>query len=89
MPLCKPIIATTAVLSFVHFWNDFLPPMIYLNNSEKFTIAIGLRFFMGVYETDLHLMMAAATLALIPVVLVFLFGQRYFIRSIVLSGTKG
>ena len=89
MPLCKPIIATTAVLSFVHHWNDFLPPMIYLNSSDKFTIAIGLRFFMGVYETDLHLMMAAATLALIPVVLVFLFGQRYFIKSIVLSGTKG
>jgi multiple sugar transport system permease protein len=89
LPLCKPILATTVVLGFIQHWNDFLPPMIYLNSSENFTIAIGLRFFMGVYETDLHLMMAAATLALIPVVLVFLFGQRYFIRSIVLSGTKG
>jgi ABC-type glycerol-3-phosphate transport system permease component len=89
MPLCKPIIATIAVFSFVAHWNDFLTPLIYLNSSDKFTLAVGLRFFQGAYGTDMHLLMAASTLALIPVLLVFFVGQKYFVRSIVMSGVKG
>jgi len=89
MPLCKPIIATIAVFSFVAHWNDFLTPLIYLNSSDNFTLALGLRFFQGAYTTDLHLLMAASALALLPVIVVFSLGQKYFVRSIVLTGTKG
>lgn len=89
MPLCKPIIATIAVFSFVAHWNDFLTPLIYLNSSDNFTLAIGLRFFQGAYSTDMHLLMAASTLVLLPVLIVFLVGQRHFVKSIVLTGTKG
>jgi multiple sugar transport system permease protein len=89
MPLCKPVVATVAVFTFVAQWNDFLSPMIYLNSTDNFTLAIGLRMFQGAYQTDLHLLMAAATVVLLPVVVVFLLGQRYFVKSIVLSGTKG
>jgi ABC-type glycerol-3-phosphate transport system permease component len=89
MPLCKPIIATLAVFSFVGHWNDFLTPLIYLNSSDRFTLAVGLRFFQGAYNTDMHLLMAASTMVLLPVLVVFFLGQKYFVRSIVLSGTKG
>jgi multiple sugar transport system permease protein len=89
MPLCKPIIATIAVFSFVAHWNDFLTPLIYLNSSEKFTLALGLQFFRGTYETDMHLLMAASTLVLLPVILVFFFAQKQFVKSIVLTGMKG
>ena len=89
MPLCKPIIATIAIFSFVGHWNDFLTPLIYLNSTEKFTLAIALRFFQGAYNTDMHLLMAASTLMLLPVILVFFLGQKHFVKSIVMSGTKG
>ena len=89
IPLCKPIFATIAVFAFVGHWNDFLTPLIYLNTSDKFTLALGLRFFQGTYNTDIHLLMAASTLVLIPVLLVFFLGQKHFVRSIVLSGVKG
>jgi multiple sugar transport system permease protein len=89
MPLCKPILATIAVFSFVAHWNDFLTPLIYLNSSEKFTLALGLQFFRGTYETDMHLLMAASTLVLLPVILVFFFAQKQFVKSIVLTGMKG
>ena len=89
MPLCKPILATIAVFSFVAHWNDFLTPLIYLNSSDKFTLAVGLRFFQGAYGTEMHLLMAASTLALLPVLVVFFLGQKYFVQSIVMSGVKG
>jgi multiple sugar transport system permease protein len=89
MPLCKPIVATIAVFSFVAHWNDFLTPLIYLNSSEKFTLALGLQFFRGTYDTDMHLLMAASTLVLLPVILVFFFAQKQFVKSIVLTGMKG
>jgi multiple sugar transport system permease protein len=89
MPLCKPIVATIAVFAFVGHWNDFLNPLIYLNSSDKYTLAVGLRFFQGAYNTDLHLLMAASTLVLIPVLIVFFLGQKHFVKSIVLSGVKG
>lgn len=89
MPLCKPIIATIAVFSFVAHWNDFLTPLIYLNSSEKFTLALGLQFFRGAYETQMHLLMAASTVVLLPVIVVFFFAQKQFVRSIVLTGIKG
>jgi ABC-type glycerol-3-phosphate transport system permease component len=89
MPLCRPIVTTIAVFSFIAHWNEFMGPLIYLNSEEKLTLALGLRVFQGSYTTYLHLLMAAATLALLPVIVVFFFAQKQFVRSIVLSGLKG
>jgi multiple sugar transport system permease protein len=95
LPLCKPALAAVAVISFLAGWDDFLGPLIYLNSSEKFTIALGLRFFQIARGSEqggaptLHLLMAASILAVVPPILLFFFAQRYLIRGIVLSGIKG
>jgi multiple sugar transport system permease protein len=89
MPLCRPIVATIAVFSFIAHWNEFMGPLIYLNSPEKMTLALGLRTFQSAYTSYLHLLMAAATLALIPVIVLFFFAQKQFVKSIVLSGLKG
>jgi multiple sugar transport system permease protein len=89
LPLCKPVIATIAVFSFIANWNDFMGPLIYLNSPENQTLALGLRSFQGTYTTHLHLLMAAATLVLLPILVVFFFAQKQFIRSVALTGIKG
>jgi multiple sugar transport system permease protein len=89
LPLSWPVIATIAVFSFVYNWNDFLNPLIYLNSSDKFTLALGLQTFTTVYGSKYHLMMAAATLMLLPIMLVFFIGQKYFIEGIATTGLKG
>ena len=93
LPLCKPALATVAVLSFIGSWGDFLTPLIYLNNPSKFTVALGLNFFQNVPQTSgmpmQNLLMAASVMATLPPVLLFFVAQRYFVEGIVLSGTKG
>jgi len=93
LPLCKPILATVAVLSFISGWNDFVNPIIYLSSPEKFTLAVGLNFFKSVPEsTGLpldHLLMAGSVMVIIPVLVIFFSAQRYFVQGIVLSGIKG
>jgi len=88
LPLSKPALATVAVFSFILHWNDFMMPLIYLNSVEKQTLAVGLRWFQGQYGTNYHLLMAAAALALIPVIIIFFAAQRYFVRGITLTGLK-
>jgi ABC-type glycerol-3-phosphate transport system permease component len=88
LPLSKPALATVAVFSFVGHWNDFMTPLIYLNSPENQTIAVGLQSFRGQYGTDLHLLMAASTLALLPVLAIFASAQRYFIQGITFTGMK-
>jgi multiple sugar transport system permease protein len=88
LPLAKPALSVVAVFAFVNTWNDFLGPLIYLNSQEKFTIAVGLAGFSGAYTGQWSLLMAGATLALLPVLLVFAFGQRYFIQGIAFTGGK-
>lgn len=88
LPLAKPALAVVAVFTFVNTWNDFLGPLIYLNSQEKFTIAVGLAGFSGAYTGQWSLLMAGATLALLPVLGVFAFGQRYFIQGIAFTGGK-
>lgn len=89
LPLSKPALATVAVFSFVEHWNDFMRPLIYLNSLEKQTIAVGLRSFQGQHGTDFHWLMAASTIALVPVLIIFFVAQRYFVRGIAFSGMKG
>jgi len=90
VPLAKPAIATLTVLSFIGRWNDFMTPLIYLRSYEKFPIAVGLNMFKDSYGLSLpHLLIAASTIALIPVLITFFLAQRYFVRGIVLTGIKG
>ena len=95
MPLMKPVMATIAVLSFLWAWNDFMGPLIYLSTPEKFTIALGMRYFdvtpagqsWGM-PTD-HLLMAVCVMSTTPILILFFSAQRYFVRGIVMSGIKG
>ncbi|HVC31991.1 MAG TPA: carbohydrate ABC transporter permease [Chloroflexota bacterium] len=88
-PLSVPAIATVALFSFIAQWNDFLAPLIYLNDLDKMTIAVGLQFFKGQEASDWNLLMAAATGAVLPIIVVFFFTQKLFIQGIALTGLKG
>lgn len=89
VPLSRPAIITVAIFATLNAWNDFLGPLIYLNSSEKYTLALGLNQFTGLYSSQWHLLMAAATVIVLPVILLFFFAQRYFIEGIALTGSKG
>ncbi|MDR2029394.1 MAG: carbohydrate ABC transporter permease [Treponema sp.] len=89
LPLSKPALSTLTIITFVTTWNDFLGPMIYLTRTELKTIQIGLRMFISQYSSEYGLIMAASVVALIPVFLIFLSLQRYFIQGIATSGIKG
>ena len=93
MPLCKPVLATLAIITIIASWSDFLGPLIYLNTPEKFTVSVGLQFFNAVPEVGgepmQHLLMAACVMSMIPIILMFFFGQRFFVQGIVMSGIKG
>ena len=93
LPLCRPILATLAIITIIATWGDFLGPLIYLNSPEKFTISIGLHFFNGSPEVGgqpmEHLLMAACVLSMLPVIVIFFLGQRFFVQGIVMSGIKG
>ena len=89
LPLAKPVLGTVGLFSFLSNWNDFMRPMIYLNSPEKKTLAVGLRYFQSQWGTEWALMMAAATIMIVPVLIVFFFTQRYFVKGIALSGLGG
>lgn len=89
LPLSLPLMVTLGLFSFVGDWNDFFGPLIYLSTPDKYTLQLGLLSFRHQYVTNVPCLMAASVLILIPVILIFLFGQTYFIRSVVLSGLKG
>jgi ABC-type sugar transport system, permease component len=89
LPLTKPALATLATLTFLGAWNDFMWPLIVTNSIEMRTIPIGIAIFQGRYTTEYGNMMATALIASLPVVLVFLVGQRFIFRGFVLTGLKG
>lgn len=89
IPLSRPALLTVGIFTSLNVWNDFLNPLIYLNDSRKFTLALGLNEFTGLYSSEWHLLMAAATMMILPVLLVFMVAQRYFIEGIALTGIKG
>ncbi len=88
LPLCKPALATVAIFSFVYNWNDFLNPLIYLDSNANKTLAIGLTNFVSLYGQDYHLLMAASLIISLPIILIFLAGQKHFIKGIVTTGLK-
>jgi multiple sugar transport system permease protein len=93
VPLMQPALATVAILTFLIHWNEILEPLIYLSSLEKYTLALGLRFFQtqpnDAQEPRDQLLMAASLAMTAPVLLLFFACQRYFIRGIVMSGIKG
>ena len=86
LPLSKPVLVVVMLFAFMASWNDFLNPIIYLNDQRKYTISIGLQLFMTAYQTSWNQLMAAAVVAVIPCVLLFLFGQRFIVEGINLTG---
>ena len=89
LPLSKPAIATLIIFTFVGTWNDFMGPLIYLRSDAVKTIQVGLRRFIQEYTTEYHLIMAASLCSLVPVAIMFLLMQRYFIEGIATTGIKG
>ncbi|MHB0857159.1 MAG: carbohydrate ABC transporter permease [Anaerolineae bacterium] len=91
LPLARPALITVAIFAFVESWNDFMGPLIYLSSESKRTIALSLAFYQGSTRVgpQLHLLMAASFLAVLPCILVFYFAQRYFVQGIVFTGVKG
>lgn len=89
LPLARPIIATVGILSFFGHWNDFLRPLIYLSSPDIRTLTLGLLAFQGEYSTEWNLLMAASALMILPIMVIFLAGQRYIVRGIVMSGLAG
>lgn len=89
LPLAKPALMAVTVFVFNATWNEFLSPLIYLHSRENLTIALGLRSFQNEHGPEWHLVMAASLVTMLPVLLVFFFGQRYFIQGIVFTGVKG
>jgi multiple sugar transport system permease protein len=89
LPLSKPALSTLIIITFVNTWNDFLGPMIYLTRTELKTIQIGLRMFIAQYSAEYGLIMAASVVALIPVLIIFLLLQRYFVQGVASTGLKG
>ncbi|MBO0993128.1 carbohydrate ABC transporter permease [Bacillus sp. SD088] len=89
LPNCKPALAALGIFTFMANWNNFLTPLIYLNDDSKFTLPLIIASFQGLYTTDWTLLMAASAISLFPVLLIYMFAQRYFIEGITLSGLKG
>ncbi|MDR3249381.1 MAG: carbohydrate ABC transporter permease [Treponema sp.] len=89
LPLSKPALSTLTIITFVNTWNDFLGPLIYLTRTELKTIQIGLRSFISQYSSEYGLIMAASVVALVPVLVIFLSLQRYFVQGVANSGLKG
>lgn len=89
LPLSKPVIATLSIFSFVGIWNDFMGPMIYFDSMYNKTIPLGIRMFLGQYSAEYGLIMAASVVSLVPVFVVFLVFQRFFVEGVATSGLKG
>ena len=89
LPLSKPALSTLTIFTFVTTWNDYLGPLIYLKSQEKKTIQLGLKMFISQYSSDYGLIMAGSVLSLIPVLLMFLFLQKYFVEGVASTGLKG
>lgn len=88
LPLSKPALATLAILTFMGSWNSFFWPLIVLNTPEKMTLSVGLALFVGPFDTTFNTLMAASVLVLLPVIAVYIFGQKYFVQGVVMSGLK-
>lgn len=90
LPNSKPVLLVVIIFAFVNSWNDFFAPLIFLINPEKFTVAIGLNTFRNSYGAamDIAPLMAMATLSVLPILLLFVFAQKYFVQGITTTGLR-
>jgi len=88
LPLSGPALATVGVFSFIGSWRDFMGPLLYLNTPEMQTLEMGLRTFQTLKGTDWHLLMAASLLVMLPILVIFVLCQRFFIAGLALTGSK-
>lgn len=89
MPLARPALATVGLFTFIGAWNDFLGPLLYLNDEGSYTLAIGLQRFVSQHGAEWSMLMAASTVMTLPIVVIFFFAQRTFIQGVTLTGIKG
>lgn len=88
IPLSTPAMIVVGLFTFLNSWNDFMGPLVYMDSEKKYTLALGLQLFKGMYNAQWHLTMAASTVVLVPALAVFLIGQKYFVEGITMSGLK-
>ena len=89
LPLAKPVLVTLALFTFMGTWNDFLWPLIVMTQNDMYTLPVALANLLGEYVQDPELMMAGSVITILPVMIVFLFLQKYYIRGILIGGLKG
>jgi multiple sugar transport system permease protein len=89
LPLMKPVIAVVAIFTALAHWNDFMGPLIYIQDQDLYPLSIGLQFFRSEQLVEYSLLMAASTLVVLPVVIIFLCFQRFFIQGITVGSLKG
>lgn len=89
LPLSKPALITVGLFTFIGAWNDFLGPLLYLNDDSKYTLSLGLQQFVGQHGQEWQLLMAAATVMVMPIITVFLVAQKAFVKGIALTGIRG
>ncbi|MCE9557531.1 MAG: carbohydrate ABC transporter permease, partial [Armatimonadetes bacterium] len=88
LPLCGPVLATVTVFSFIGAWRDFMGPLLYLNDVDKQTLELGLSTFNSQLSAQWNLLMPGSVLVTIPLLIIFILGQRYFIKGISMTGGK-
>ncbi len=88
VPLSRPALITCGVFSVLYWWNDFLGPLIYLNDAKKFTLSLGLMSFTGQYMSEWAMLMAGSTITVIPILVLFFIAQRFFVEGITMTGMK-
>ncbi|MCB0187693.1 MAG: carbohydrate ABC transporter permease [Caldilineaceae bacterium] len=89
LPLAKPVLATVTIFAFMGSWNEFFRPLIYLGNQDQYTLSLGLRVFVEAHRAEWGMMMAASTMMVMPVILIFFLAQQHFVQGITLTGIKG
>lgn len=89
LPQAKPALLAVMIMAMQDQWNNYLEPLIFINSNSKQTISVGLTFFSGMYNIQWNLVFAAAVIVALPMLVVFVFLQKYFIQGIVVSGVKG
>jgi len=89
LPLSKPALATLTTFTFMGSWLNFMWPLIVLNTHKLFTLPVGLSYFQSLHHTDWTLLMAGSLMMILPILIVFIINQRYFVEGIKLTGIKG
>lgn len=89
LPLSRPILVTTGIITFVHSWNAFLLPLVLLNDPTGFPWPLGLMVYQGEYSTDWHLILAYITMTMLPVIVIFFAAQRYIVAGLTAGAVKG